>query len=428
MISRYNIDKLKRDVARKLHGVGFSVASDFFGAVDEGRRELISKVQPRELKRIAYIENALYDQVDRYAVPGDMQYENVNDIRALASHRNLDTMEHPLEMVYEKRFDQKRQNARNVFTINYADGVKYMKINHPRGLKTCQHLVIQDFDSLNGNGTFNVGGNIGNLTLDKLDHITGKASLRFDIDASSTSGFIENFTMTPVDITEFMQLGAIFTWLEITKINVLTSATLRFGSSVDDYYEFAVNQPHDGNEFLPAWNLLRFPLEGLTQVGFPNIKQISYFRLELTTTGTEPILGCHIDNIVARKGVVYQVNYNSAFMIVDQANQAWKQLATKNTDLIVAEEDTYQLLLLETTKVVMQGSYDNTNKSQDDIDKIDRQLKEKYVQYKRQHKQDAIEAFDSLYIFGNMYDGYTDDPLARYENGSFGDNDNNSNF
>lgn len=425
MISRYNINRLSKDVSRKLHGTGVQISADFLGAVDEGRREVISKVQPRELKRIAFIENALYDQIDRYAVPSDMQYENVNDIRMLASRRNLDSLEHPLEMVYEKRFDQKRQNAANVFSINYADGVKYMKINHPRGLRQCQHLVIQDFESLNENGTFNVGGNIGNLTLDRLDHIAGKASLRFDIDATGTTGFIENFTMKAVDISEFMQLGAIFTWLDITKINVLTSVTLRFGSSLTDYYEFAVNQPHDGNEFLPTWNLLRFPLEGLTQVGFPNIKQITYFRLELTTTGTTPVIGCHVDNIVARKGVVYQTNYNSAFMFADETNQAWKQFATKNTDLIIAEEDTYQLLLLETTKVVMQGSYDNTNKSQDDIGKIDLQLQQKYVQYKRLHKQDAIEAFDSMYVFGDMYSGYTDDPMNRYESGSWDDNNNN---
>jgi hypothetical protein len=75
----------------------------------------------------------------------------------------------------------------------------------------------------------------------------------------------------------------------------------------------------------------------------------------------------------------------------------------------------------------MQGSYDNTNKSQDDIAKIDNQLKEKYVQYKRNHKQDAIEAYDSLYIFGDAYSGYTDTPMNRYESGHWNDDDNNDN-
>lgn len=420
MISRYTVNNIIKDANRKLHNSGISMTTDPYGALDEARRSMIGRIKPTELKREAFIENALYDQVDRYAVPDDMQYENVIDIKMLASRHNLDTMSHPLEMVYEKRFDQKRRSARNIYTINYTNGVKYMKINHPRGLKLCQHRVLNECESLSVNGTWNVGGNIENLGVDKLNHISGKSALIFDINTSSTSGFIENFNMTPVDIQEYMETGSLFTWLDLNKLDIVTSVTLRFGSSVTDYYEYVVNQPHDNNQFLAAWNLLRYPLEArqLTQVGFPNARAINYLRVDITTTGTEPMYGAHLDNIVARKGVVYQSKYNSSYCFVDRTTQAWKQFATRTDDIIVAEEDTYQILLLEFVYVLMQEAYDNSNKSQDDILKIEAQLEKRYAGYTRKHKQDAILAYDSTYIFGDQYSGLTDDPLN-----DWGDND-----
>lgn len=416
MLNRYTVNDLAEAVNAELHNTGLKIGGNFFRRVDDGRRALIATIEPPELRRSAFLEQALYDQVDKYAVASDLQYNSVQTIKALKSRRSVETMEHPLELVYERRFNQKRHGAKNVFTINYENGIKYMKIFHPRGLRECQHLPINEANSLTENGTWNVGGNIGNLTIDKVDYITGKGALKFDINNSSNTGFIENTTMKAVDIHDYLDTGAVFTWLSISKINSVTAVQIKLGSSPTDYYEFTVNAPHDGNQFLTGWNLLRFVLDEMTMVGFPDVKNITYVRFDITTTGTQAIPQCRLDNVVVRKGVLYQVTYSSAFMFVDPFTGAWKQRPTNGNDLIMAEEDTFSILTKEVAKAIMQSGYGNNDRGVNDITMIKNDLKEMYFQYQRLHKTEAIDSFDSFYIFGDMYSGTSDDPMNSYGN------------
>ena len=114
---------------------------------------------------------------------------------------------------------------------------------------------------------------------------------------------------------------------------------------------------------------------------------------------------------MARKGFVYQVTYGSAFCIIDPVTLLWKQIATQNSDLIPLEEDSYQLLMLETAKVVQYEAFGNGFRTLDDVNKIEAELQAKYLQYKRLHKDESIAPMQSSYVFGEMYSGYTDDPL-----------------
>ncbi len=440
----YNIGDLKRDVNRKTHGVGVDQCADFFGSADEGRREMIGKVRPPELVRKVFIEQALYDQVDKYAVPDDLKYEDVIEIKKLSSRRNVDSLEHPLEIVYRRQFDQKRHGARNVMAIARENGVKYAKLFHPRGLKECQHQLISGCDRLSSigsggtpdTGTWNVAGNVGNLQLDRLNYVTGKASLRFDIGAGTT-GAIYNSTFTPVDLTEFLQLGAVFEWLDLPIPKEMVAVKITLGSNqadlTTDLYEFSVNQPFDNNEFLTGWNLLRFTLDNLTSVGNPNPREIGYVRMDFTTTGN-PIPACHLDSIVARKGVVYEMTYNSSYNIMDASTRAWKKFATEDSDMIVAEEDTYQIYMLETSLSVQKEIYANGTGAQSDVTAIERELNGngtrdprtmqigKYQKYRSEHKSEAIPAINSTYIMGEMYSGLMADPENQFQ-GPFGNGD-----
>lgn len=416
----YTVQNLIEDVDTTLHTGGTIQTQDFYGALDRGRRNMLMKIAPPEMIRQAYLEQALYDQVDKYAVPIEMKYSDVISINMLSGYRNVDTMAHPLEQVYLRRFGQKRPGSENIFSVNRINGVKYMSIYHPRGLRRCQHRVIHNADSLSDNGTWNVGGNLVNLQLDKLNHITGHGSLRFDFNNSGTTGFLENLSLTTVDLHEFIETGAIFTWFDINNWQTITSVKITLFTSPGGTYEFTVNQPHDNNQFLNGWNLLKFLFEG---VGNPNPREITGVRLDFTTTGQESFNN-RIDNIVVRKGVVYEMYYNSAWCIIDPITKAWKQRATSAADEFPFEEDTYEILMLETALVVMKGAYNNAAGAQADVNDIKSDLKEKYEQYKIDHKSEAIEPMQTTYIFGNMYDGLTDEPMPGHYGSPTNDGDN----
>jgi hypothetical protein len=169
----YTLYQLRKDIDSNLHAGGVSGLQDFYATVDKGRRALIGKVRPEELIRKGYIEQALYPHVDRYAVSEDLKYDDLIDLNLLAGYRNVDTMNHPIEMVYRRRFGQKRGGARNVINIGYENGVKYARIFRPQsgnrfsanasGTIAATFQPINLCDSLSDNGTWNVGGNVVNL-------------------------------------------------------------------------------------------------------------------------------------------------------------------------------------------------------------------------------------------------------------------------
>ena len=359
-MDRYTVYDAINFINRKLHGGTVTESSDFEGAFDEGRRNMLKMINPPELARIAYIEQALYDQVNKYAVPVDCNANLISNIRMLSSYHNVDTGCEPLAQVYSREFDQKYRD--NIFAINWNSGVKTMSIFHPQGLHKNQHLVINDVDSLTQNGTWNVGGNVVNLRLDELNHITKKASLSFDINDSSTTGYIENFTMKPVDLSEYLNSGATFEWLSLPIPKEMVSVTLTLGSNqtdlTTDYYYATVNQPHDNNEFVTGWNLLKYMMNNLNTVGNPNPKSIGFSRITFETTG-KPIPGCNIDNIVVRRGVVYEMAYNSRWCLIDSTTNAWKKFTTSNSDIIPLEEDGFQILGLEVALVIQKELYAN---------------------------------------------------------------------
>jgi hypothetical protein len=292
-----------------------------------------------------------------------------------------------------------------------------MSIFHPRGLKEYNHKIVNDVDSLTENGSWNVGGNVVDLRLDELNHITRKASLSFDINNTSNTGFIENFTMRSVNIEDYMNDGAVFVWLNFPIPTEIVSVKLTLGSNTSnlatDLYYATVNQPHDNNSFVVNWNLLKYMLNDVTSVGNPNPKDIKYIRLDFTTTG-QAIANCNLNSIMARKGEVYEMSYNSSFCFVDATTGAWKQYTTANSDFIAAEEDTYQILMLESALVVQKNIYGNNAGSMADVTSIETELAKKYKEYKRQHKAEMIEPQQYTNQIGRQYYGYGERYMGRH--------------
>lgn len=421
-MSQYTVYNLAKDVQKKIHG---GTINDLETSLDEGRRNMIKNIKPPEMVRSAYMEQAVYDQVEKYAIPEDLKYDNVIEIKKLSSYRNVDTLEHPLEIVFRRQFDQKRRGARNVLAIANENGVKYALLSHPKGLKECQHLTLNEANSLNNNGSWNVGGNVGNLRLDALNYVTKRASIAFDINDSSTTGFINNFSMKAVDISDYLNKGAEFSWINIPLPLDMISVQLIMGSNsadlTTDYYTATVNQPHDNNQFTTGWNLLKYMLNNLSSVGNPNPKAITYIQLNFTTTG-QPIPDCNIDSFMVRKGVVYSLLYNSQYCLIDSVTGAWKQFSTSNSDKIAAEEDTYQILMLETALVEQEYLYANNFGADTDVVGIRSKLFDAYAQYRLNHTDEMITPEEWSYVGGDIYQGYTSDAMDDWNNG---DGDNN---
>lgn len=434
----YTVEELAQDINSKLgNGSAQVQVSDFYARIDEGRRKMLKKIEPPELVRNAYLEEAIYDQINKYAVPDDLVYTNIINLRKLSGYRNVDRQSTPLEQVYRRRFDQKRVDSKNVFSVNYTNGIKTMSIFRPVGLPECQSQVINKADSLTMDGTWNVGGNVVNLTMDKLKYISGHGAIKFDFNDSSNTGFLEVALTTPSDLFSFLETGAVFTWLDLSNFQILSTVKMTLFSSTTQYYEMTVSSAHDNNVWTNNWNLLKYQLSSMDAVNAPNPRAITTVRFDFTTTG-EVMNGCHLDNIIARRGQVYDVDYQSSFIIMDAVTGAWKKRATSPNDIVIAEEDTYQILMLESAVSTMEEATNSTTYTSAHIQRIVEELNGTPPRYRGQkgipgaydffkiaHPSEQILSQDTIWIFGNMYDGLSEAPI--YEDYNNNGDDPNSN-
>lgn len=203
-------------------------------------------------------------------------------------------------------------------------------------------------------------------------------------------------------------------------------------SSDTQFYEMTVGAAHDNNTWVNDWNLLKYILKSMTPVLAPNPRAITKVRFTFGTTG-EVMNGCHLDNIIARKGQVYDVDYQSAYIIQDGETGAWKKRATSPNDIVVAEEDTYQILMLESTISVMEEATNGTQYTSSHIQRINEELNGipprtrggrsipgAYDFYKMAHPSEQILVQDTMWISGNIYDGLSEAPMQEDQ---FGEDD-----
>lgn len=359
------------------------------------------QINPPEMVRTFTLEDAIYRHVNQYAVPEEMSYDDVIEVKKLETRHgtNVDTLVNPMSLVYRKRFNAKDKHygeLRNVMTINYTNGLKTASIHSPTGLRP-REMMIHPMDSLNKNGTFVVGGNIGNLQVDHLNREQGHGSFSFEINNSGNYGFIETMDMKPFDINSFLQKGALFQRFFTSLPREITSISLSVFSSPTDYYRYTVNGPHNNSTgFLDGWNQLKFLIE--EYAGNPNPKELIGFKIEITTTGNTAGL-CRLDELIARDGDVYEITFESRYCIIDPTTGQWIQRATKGTDELVFEDDTYEIFVLEVALALQKELYANGAVAKADISSTQQDLEKAYYDYKIKHKSEVVEPHAQVYDF-----------------------------
>lgn len=400
-MSRYNLFQVRTDCARKLSSSVPSASLDFYGALQEGGRMMKKKINPPEMVRTFTLEDALYGHVNEYAVPEEMSYDDVIEVNKLETRygSNVDTLENPMSVTHRKNFWKKDKHfgqVSNVMTINYKNGLKTASIHAPTGLHPKQ-MMIHNMDSLNDNGTFAVGGNIGNLTVDHLNRTQGKGSFSFDINNSGTTGFIETMDMEPFKISSFLNKGALFQRFFTALPLEVTSISLSVFSSPTDFYRFTVNGPHNNSlGFLDGWNQLKYLIEPYQ--GNPNPDACIGFKLEVTTTGNTVGL-CRFDELIARDGDVFEITFESRYFIIDPVTQQWIQRGTKGTDEVVFEDDSYDIFVLETTLALQKELLTNGAIAKADIASTKDDLDEAYAEYRKKHPSEVVEPSAQMYDF-----------------------------
>lgn len=334
----YSISDLKTELAAVFHGTTLNKVIAIDNLINRAARQLLGDVDPMETKRITEITNALYDKVYDYPLPADLKGDRIIDIRPQVNR----TMRDQFFQTYNKPFDLSKSwiNNAGLFTINFNTAVKSVRI----AANLLPGTLINAASSITENGTWAVGGTASNLELDQLNYVAGNGSLSFTIDAGAdpSVAYLENSTMTSLDLTQQENQGALFLYVYIPEPLGMDSFTLRWGSSAGNYWTRTVTQAQNSTAFQRGWNLLRFDWENATVVGVPDVAAIDYLRFVVTYDGVVQT-NVRLNSITSQLGSIYEIEYYSKYLFRNSTTGAFQETMLDDADLINLDTDSYNM-------------------------------------------------------------------------------------
>lgn len=383
------VSDIKDDLTGMIHSANLSKVRNLNQLLQRAARTLLTKIDPPDTLRVAQISNALHNDIYDYTAPSDLKGNSVTDIRPQVNRQSSDS----LSQRFGKEFDLSKKE--NTFFVHYDGGTKSLRISKSL---TPAAITINNCNSLTANGTWAADGTYAhNLTKDILDYFTGGASLNFDLNiGTGVTGYLENSTMSQVDLTDEDERGVIYARVYIPDTTLITNFILRWGNDSSNYWSKTVTTPHDATSFKTGWNILAFDWNGATETGTVDPATIDYLRMTVTYTTATEETDLRLDQITCSRGVIWEIVYYSECLFRTTAG-TWQTTTTKDTDIINLDTDGYNLYLYECLKLMahqLQGE-----DSVFDINFSNAELTELYDSYLDKHPSQVVKPVEHYYKF-----------------------------
>lgn len=332
----YSVLDLKNDLTGVLHGTTVNQIQNLDGVIDRAARQLLLDVDPQETKRILEFTNPIYNNVFDYPIAVDVKGNKIIDVYPQVQRLPEDIW----SQQYNQAFDVMKQNIfsmSNMFTIKFNTGIKTIRLNCPF---LNPPIIINQIEGIILNGTWATGGTASNLTVNNTNFAQGSGSLQFD----STTGvaYLENSTMTAVDLSDVEKQSSLFVWVYIPTGANLTTVRLRWGSSSINFWEQTATTNQEGTAFVNGWNLCQFNWATAIPSGGPNSSAINYSKISLTTTAN--MTGCLLNGLDSILGTVLQYEYYSKYLFRNSSTGAFQETVLDDSDLINLDTESYNLL------------------------------------------------------------------------------------
>lgn len=332
----YSITTLKNDLSGVLHGTTNNQIQNPEGVIDRAARQLLLDCDPQETKRTLEFVNPIYNTVFDYPIAADVKGNAIIDIRPQVQRLPGDIW----LQSYNQAFDIAKQNifsSTDMFTMNFNTGIKTIRINAPF---LNPPVILNNADNTTDNGTWTAGGTASNLSTNNTNFVQGSGALQFDVTVGA--GYIENSTMSALDLTADLNQSSLFVYVYVPTGTNLTSVNLRWGSSSSNYYSSTVTLNQNGVAFQNGWNLCQFIWSSASVVGSPDVTAINYVRITLNMTGTNT--ACLVNGVNSILGTILAYEYYSKYLFRDAITGAFQETVTDDSNLINLDTESYNLL------------------------------------------------------------------------------------
>jgi hypothetical protein len=344
----YDISTLKSDLTTVLHGTNLNKVTNLYGVIERASRKLLNDIDTIETTRILPLASPIFDRVYDYACPTDLKGDRVIDIRPQVNRALSDRF----FQTYNEQFDLSKAAVSfgGEMTVQYNTGIKSLRL----AKNLIPGILVNAIDSITENGTWAVGGDATDLTVDTVNYVYGSGSLRFNVSGVGTTAYLENSTQTAIDLTRDLDQGYEFLYGFIPQGATVTDFTLRWGSSSSDYWESTVTVAQNNAVFQTGWNLLAFPWATATQTGTPDVENITYLRTGFTYDG-DAAENFRFNSLVSQLGTIYEIEYYSKYLFRDADTGVFQENITEDSNIINLDTDSYNLLLNLTALFCAQG-------------------------------------------------------------------------
>lgn len=354
--TNYNVLQCKADLNGILHGTTTNQVTGINNIFNRSAREVLMDIDPQETTRIAQTPQ-IFAQVFDYPIENlpDLKGNKIIDIRPQVNRSLRDVF----GQKYKQQFDvNKRFAAAPMFTMDFNAAQKSLRID---ATDLIYPTVINNADAITDNGTWAVGGSATNLSADSVNFASGFSSLKFDLPAGGSTGYLENSTMNPVDLTTFLNQAYQFLYSYLPTGSSFSNIELRFGSDASNYWSINYTTNWQASSFINGWNLAGNPWTSATKVLNPDVSKIKYCRVTWSYDGTAQT-GVHLNQISSNLGQIFEILYYSKYLFRDAATGTFQETVTADDNLINLDTETFPVffarLALNTVQQVSNKGYD----------------------------------------------------------------------
>jgi hypothetical protein len=393
----YSILDVTNDLGAMMHGQNTNQIVNLYGLYNRAARQVLLDVDPQETKRITPFVTPIYNQVFDYALPVDLKGNKIIDISPQVNRHPSDNW---LQQ-YNQFFDQyKNWTFQDMFTVQFNSGLKTIRISAPN---QSAPIPIDLATSPNDNGEWTAGGGATNLATDNVNWVVGGGSLVFDLAAGPSTGYLENSTLYPQDLSAYLNQATQFLYTYLPTASAVSAVELRFGSSASDYYALSTSVTQQNTVFQNGWNLLQYPWASMSVTGTPNSASITYCRVTWTYDGMLQT-AVRLNDIVSTLGSILNLEYYSKYLFRDSVTGAFQEKVSADSNLINLDVESYPLYL---NQVCFQAAQQlqGRNALMFDANYFAQQYNENLERYKGMYKSEISKPSSQYYAVSSMQYG-----------------------
>jgi hypothetical protein len=334
------VGNLKDSVAGLLSGTNLDNVTNLDGAITRAVRTVIQQADVPDVMETQSL--TLYDRVYNYPAPSNIFGGALVDIRPQSAVRDF------TDYVYKKyitEFDRQKHMLPNGYSVAFEHnkGVGIMRVASP---KPTPAVILDQCTATTG---WTASGDATGLAQDKTVYYDDPASLRFNLSASGSNGYIEK-TITAQDLTEYEGVGVVFVACRLPSATAITSIGVRLGSSSANYFNVSDTEGFLGAWKTGEWTILALDLSTASETGTVDIEAVDYIRVYVNYDGTA-LTNFYVGSIWVALPSPHEVVYYSSAVFL--ASGALSKTIGDDNDEIVFNDAAYTLLEYETALQIL---------------------------------------------------------------------------